>query len=67
MENRGMNERIKTLRKQSVEAVPHIYIERAKLITDAYKMYEGTVSVPEMRALAFILWRIEVCASMTMN
>ena len=53
MENRGMNERIKSLRKQSVEAVPHIYIERAKLITDAYKMYEGTVSVPEMRALAF--------------
>lgn len=53
MESRGMNERIKTLRQQSVEAVPHIYIERAKLITDAYKMYEGTVSVPEMRALAF--------------
>ena len=53
MEGRGMNERIKTLRQQSVEAVPHIYIERAKLITDAYKMYEGTVSVPEMRALAF--------------
>ena len=53
MESRGMNERIKTLRQQSVEAVPHIYIERAKLITDAYKMYEGTVSVPEIRALAF--------------
>mgnify|MGYP000902181097 FL=1 len=53
MESRGMNERIKTLRQQSVEAVPHIYIERAKLITDAYKMYEDTVSVPEMRALAF--------------
>ena len=53
MESRGMNERIKTLRQQSVEAVPYIYIERAKLITDAYKMYEGTVSVPEMRALAF--------------
>ena len=53
MESRGMNERIKALRQQSVEAVPHIYIERAKLITDAYKMYEGTVSVPEMRALAF--------------
>ena len=53
MESRGMNERIKALRQQSVEAVPHIYIDRAKLITDAYKMYEGTVSVPEMRALAF--------------
>ncbi|MDO4925459.1 MAG: glycyl radical protein [Turicibacter sp.] len=50
---RGMNERIKKLRKQSVEATPHIYMERADLMTDAYMEYEGTVSVPEMRALAF--------------
>ncbi|WP_297136927.1 trans-4-hydroxy-L-proline dehydratase [Terrisporobacter sp.] len=50
---RGMNERIKKLRKQSVEATPHIYMERADLMTDAYMKYEGTVSVPEMRALAF--------------
>ena len=50
---RGMNERIKKLRKQSVEATPHIYMERADLMTDAYMMYEGSVSVPEMRALAF--------------
>ena len=34
---RGMNERVRKLRKQSMEAVPHIDIERAKLITEAYK------------------------------
>ena len=50
---RGMNERIKKLRKQSVEATPHIYMERANLMTDAYMEYEGSVSVPEMRALEF--------------
>lgn len=50
---RGMNERVKKLRKESVEAVPHIDMERAKLMTEAYKKYEGTVSVPEMRAIAF--------------
>lgn len=50
---RGMNERIKKLRKQSVEATPHIYMERADLMTDAYMEYEGSVSIPEMRALAF--------------
>lgn len=53
MELRGMNERVKKLRKQSVEAPAHIYIERADLMTDAYMMYEGTVSTPELRALAF--------------
>ena len=50
---RGMNERVRKLRKQSMEAVPHIDIERAKLITDAYKKYEGSVSIPELRAIAF--------------
>ena len=50
---RGMNERIRKLREQSVTAEPHIYMERADLETDAYIQYEGSVSVPEMRALAF--------------
>ena len=50
---RGMNDRVKSLRKQSVEAIPHIDIQRAELFTQAYKMYEGTVSIPELRALAF--------------
>lgn len=53
MENRGMNERIQKLRRQSVETDPRIYMERANLITDAYMKYEGSVSVPELRALAF--------------
>lgn len=50
---RGMNERIRKLRKQSLETEPHIYMERAKLETEAYMMYEGSVSVPELRALSF--------------
>lgn len=51
MEKRGMNERISNLRKQSVETVPHIYMERALLMTEVYKKYEGSVSIPELRAL----------------
>ena len=50
---RGMNERIRKLRKQSLETEPHIYMERAKLETEAYMMYEGSVSVPELRVLSF--------------
>ncbi|WP_297433011.1 trans-4-hydroxy-L-proline dehydratase [uncultured Cetobacterium sp.] len=53
MKKRGMNERIQKLREQSVETPAHIYIERAKLVTEAYKKYEGAVSIPELRALAF--------------
>ena len=53
MEERGMNERIQKLRRQSLDTPARIYMERANLMTDAYKMYEGSVSVPEMRALAF--------------
>ena len=48
-----MNERIKKLRAQSINTVPKIYMERATLMTEAYKKYEGSVSVTEMRALAF--------------
>ena len=53
MERRGMNERIKKLREQSVSIDPRIYMERADLMTDAYLEHEGSVSIPEMRALAF--------------
>lgn len=52
MEERGMNERVRMLRRQSVETQPHIYMERAKLMTEAYKLYDGSMSVPEMRATA---------------
>ena len=47
MEERGMNERVRMLRRQSVETQPHIYMERAKLMTEAYKLYDGSMSVPE--------------------
>lgn len=49
---RGMNERIQRLRRQSLDAIPHIDMERARLMTEAYEEYEGSVSVPELRALA---------------
>ncbi|WP_042274849.1 trans-4-hydroxy-L-proline dehydratase [[Clostridium] dakarense] len=51
--DRGNFDRTKKLRKQSVNGVPHITIERARLITDAYKKYEGSVETPVLRALAF--------------
>ncbi len=50
---RGINERVKKLRKQSTTIAPHISIERAKLFTEAYKKYEGSVEAPILRALAF--------------
>ena len=53
MQQRGMNERIRKLREESVNAIPSICMERALLETEAYKMHEGRVSVPELRALSF--------------
>ena len=61
---RGMNERIQKLREQSVNAVPHIYMERADLETDAYIKYEGSVRKGTARSrhrhsqnFAVIHWR----------
>ena len=51
MEERGMNERIRSLRKRSLETPAHIDTERARIETETYKQYEGTVSIPELRAL----------------
>lgn len=48
-----MNDRVKKLRQQSVSAVPYISIERAELVTEAYRQYSGKVSAPMMRALTF--------------
>ena len=50
--DRGMNERIRKLRKQSVETSAFIDMERARYLTQAYKLYEGSVSIPELRALS---------------
>jgi len=48
-----MTERVEKLRKQSLEAVPSLSIERALIVTDVYKEYEGKVSIPMLRALTF--------------
>ena len=53
MERRGVSERVRKLRDESLSAEPRLCIERALLATEAYKKYEGRVSVPELRALAF--------------
>ena len=48
-----MNKRVAKLREESLNTKPYISIERASLVTEAYKKYEGTVSYPVLRALAF--------------
>lgn len=51
MEERGMNARIQRLRRESIETPAHIDLERTKSMTDTYREYEGSVSIPELRAL----------------
>ena len=51
-EERGMNDRIKKLRRQSIEALERISPERAKLLTDFYKNSKES-SIPIKRAKAF--------------
>lgn len=48
-----MNERVKKLREDSLDAQPFMSIERAKIVTDTYKEYYGRVSTPMLRALTF--------------
>lgn len=51
---RGSTERIKRLREISVKkCVPSISIERAVLLTEAYKKYEGKYPAPVLRGLVF--------------
>ncbi|QDR82613.1 trans-4-hydroxy-L-proline dehydratase [Sporomusa termitida] len=50
---KNINSRVQKLRDQSVAAVPRLAIERARLVTAAYKQYAGKVSVPVLRALTF--------------
>ncbi len=59
-----MNTRIKKLRKQSEDAVPHISPERARLVTRFYQSQTaGQVTVPVARALAlqYILQNKSLC------
>ncbi|MDR3562563.1 MAG: glycyl radical protein [Negativicutes bacterium] len=53
MEERGMNERIRALRQESVTTEPSISMERARLVTEAYQKYAGTLEAPLLRALTF--------------
>ncbi|MCX6174802.1 MAG: glycyl radical protein [Ignavibacteriales bacterium] len=59
-----MNEKIKKLRQQSLDAIPTLSHERAKLLTEFYKSGEPQKhSVPVARALAFkyLLEHKELC------
>ena len=56
-----MRDRVKKLRKESIDAVPSISIERARIVTDAYKKYFGKVSTPILRALTLK----EICEKKT--
>lgn len=61
-----MNERIKRLREQSLNAVPIISCERAKLLTEFYKSGKAeSVSIPVARAMAlkYILENKELCVN----
>ncbi|MDR3689921.1 MAG: glycyl radical protein [Fimbriimonas sp.] len=49
-----MTERVKSLRSRSLEALPSISTERARLMTEFYKQNDGKHSIPIMRALSFL-------------
>ena len=48
-----MNKRIQKLRTTSLEAVPHISMERARLETEIYKKYGDSLPTPVLRARVF--------------
>jgi formate C-acetyltransferase len=48
-----MNERVAKLRKNSLEAIPHISMERARLETEVYRQYGDTLPIPVLRARVF--------------
>ncbi|MFH1699593.1 MAG: trans-4-hydroxy-L-proline dehydratase [Candidatus Zixiibacteriota bacterium] len=61
-----MNERIARLRKESLEAVPTISLERARLLTEFYQSGKvEQLSIPVARAMAFdyILSNKEICVN----
>ena len=58
-----MTERVARLRQQSLEAIPTISTERAKLLTEFYRQETGLMSAPARRARAFayLLERKRIC------
>ncbi len=60
-EEKGMNERIKKLRKQTIEAVESISKERALLLTEFYKTTnEESIPIKRARAFEYILTNKEI-------
>ncbi|HSM47976.1 MAG TPA: pyruvate formate lyase family protein, partial [Draconibacterium sp.] len=57
----GMNDRVRRLRKQSVETPESLSIERALITTKFYRENLGKYSEPVMRALNFL----EICKQKT--
>jgi len=49
-----MTDRVKSLRARSLEALPSISAERARLMTEFYRENDGKHSVPVLRALSFM-------------
>jgi formate C-acetyltransferase len=49
-----VNARTQRLRQESLEAVPSISVERARITTDFYRQHQGRYSPPMMRALNFL-------------
>ncbi len=49
----AMTERVRTLRRKSIDAVPELSTERAELITDFYRRNDMLLPVPIVRARAF--------------
>ncbi len=48
-----MNSRVQKLRQQSLDAIPSISAERARLLTEFYRQEQGLTSIPVQRARAF--------------
>jgi len=58
-----MNQRVRQLREESLSTQPAMSIERARLVTEVYRKYEGEVSTPVLRALVFreLMENKEIC------
>ena len=48
-----MNSRVQKLRRESLDAIPTITVERARLLTEFFRKDFGVTSYPVQRALAF--------------
>ncbi|UYP01190.1 glycyl radical protein [Oceanotoga sp. DSM 15011] len=58
-----ITERVRKLREESLKAIPRISMERAKIVDEVYKKFEGSVSIPVLRALVLkeIMSNKELC------